>query len=167
MSWLFTKNDNKDKNSFSNIAIYYNIQFPLDDILDVLHPLFGSYYRHDDFVYMIYTVNHIFCAYDQQGRCIACVLMNNYGSLKGLYIMLIGVRSTDQGRRIGKYLLEKNIQWAREKGYTSIHLHVHDENSKAIGLYEKVGFIKQGHVPNFYRHIPNHPPHAFAMSLSL
>jgi ribosomal protein S18 acetylase RimI-like enzyme len=158
----------KDKNDFSNIQIHYNIQFPLDDILDVLYPIFGQYYPYDDFIYMIYTINHIFCAYDNKiGQPIACALINNDNTQGGLYVMLYGVRQSNQNHGIGTYLLEKIILWARQRGYRFIYLHVHIDNYKAIGLYEKVGFRKHEYLPNFYGNIPKYPPHAIRMILPL
>jgi ribosomal protein S18 acetylase RimI-like enzyme len=165
---LLLGKDKEDKKDFSNIEVRYNTQFPLDDILSVLHPLFGQYYPFDDFVYMIYTINHIFGVYDKnQGQCIACALINNDGIQGGLYIMLFGVQQSNQRHGTGTYLLEKIIQWARQTGYRYIYLHVHVDNSKAIGLYEKVGFYKQTYLPNFYGNLPKYPPHAIQMILSL
>jgi len=165
---LLTRKKKRDKKNLSNIQIYYNIQFPLNDIINVLHPLFGQYYPYDDFIYMIYTINHIFCAYDNsQGRCIACALINNDGTQGGLYLMLFGVEQSNQNHGTGTYLLESIIQWARQRGYRYIYLHVHIENYKAIGLYEKVGFHKQEYLPNFYSNIPKYPPHAIRMILFL
>ncbi|CAF2458160.1 unnamed protein product [Rotaria sp. Silwood2] len=116
----------------------------------------------------IYTVHHIFCAYDgKEGRCIACALVNNVSNNSGLYIMLFGVQNLNQGRGIGTRLLENIIQWARQTGYRFICLHVHVENYQAMGLYEKVGFRKTEYIPNYYGHLPKNPPHAFRMDLPL
>jgi ribosomal-protein-alanine N-acetyltransferase len=81
--------------------------------------------------------------------------------------MLFGVRESNQRHGTGTYLLETIIQWARQRGYRFIHLHVHINNYKAIGLYEKVGFRKHEYLPNFYGNIPKYPPHAFRMILTL
>jgi ribosomal-protein-alanine N-acetyltransferase len=117
---------------------------------------------------MISTINHIFCVYDKsQGQYIACALINNDGTQGGLYLMLFGVQQSNQKRGTGTYLLESIIQWARQRGYRYIYLHVHIENYKAIGLYEKVGFHKQVYIPNFYSNQPKYPPHAIRMILFL
>ncbi|CAF3417955.1 unnamed protein product [Rotaria sp. Silwood1] len=122
MSTLIPGIYNRDRND-STIRIYHNIKFPLDDILDVFHPLFGSTYPFDEMICTIYTVHHIFCAYDvQQARCIACALVNNVRNNSGLYIMLFGVQKSNQGHGIGTQLLAAIIQWARQTGYTFIYL---------------------------------------------
>jgi ribosomal protein S18 acetylase RimI-like enzyme len=160
----------KEKKDSSDIEVYYNkfIQIPFNDIFGVLHPIFGQYYGNNDFIYMLSTAQHIFCAYDKrQGQCIACALINNDSTQGGLYIMLFGVRKSNQSHGTGTYLLETIIQWARQTGYRYIHLHVHVDNYKAIGLYEKVGFRKYQYLPNFYGNIQKDPPHAIQMILSL
>jgi len=150
------------------IQIFYNIQFPLKDILDILYPIFGQYYPFDDFLFMIYTIKHIFCAYDPSTKQpIACALLNNDSSSGGLYVMLFGVRESNQRHGIGTQLLQTIVQWARQRGFSYIQLHVNIENQKAMGLYEKVGFQKMQYVQNFYKNIPKSPPHAFRMILSL
>ncbi len=50
------------------------------------------------------------------------------------------VRSEARGKGIGKALMEKSIESAQHYGYNEIYLESLPELSKAIGLYEKVGF---------------------------
>jgi len=168
MTWLLGRRKKRDSKNSSGIQIYHNIQFPLDDILGVLYPLFGPYYPYDEFIDMIYTINHIFGAYDKrQGQCIAYGLLNNTETDGGLYLMLFGVSQSSQGHGIGTHLLQKIIRWARQTGHIYIYLDVHVENYKAIGLYEKVGFRKYEYLPNYYIHTSKRPPHAIRMILSL
>lgn len=48
---------------------------------------------------------------------------------------------------IGKVLIRELIQWAKDGGLvTKINLRVRDDNTAAIALYEKLGFIKEGHI---------------------
>ena len=150
------------------MRVYHNAQFPMEDILDVLYPSFGSVYPYRDFLKMIYEANHVFCAYDlTENRPIACALVNEVSGKGGLYLMLFGVRPSDQSRGAGTYLLKKIIHWARQAGRTFIYLHVHVENFKAIGLYEKVGFYKYEYIRDFYAQTPKRPADAFQMILSL
>lgn len=148
------------------LRFYHNAPVPFEDPFGVLFELFGTIYPTKDIVNMISTANHVFTAYDEQGRCIACALVNDAGSKGGLYLMLFGVRQAAQGRGAGTYFLEKVLRWARYAGYTFIYLHVHADNYKAIGLYEKVGFQKHEYLPNFYETTPKRPAHGFRMVLS-
>ncbi|UJR23847.1 hypothetical protein I4U23_026822 [Adineta vaga] len=182
MNWLLRRESRRKKKSHkkflpwsssssssSSINIYYNLQFPLDDLLEVLHPLFGSYYPFDEFLQMIHSIHHVFCAYETgNNRCIACALLNNADDTnQGIYVMLFGVQQTNQSHGIGTRLLQTVIQWAQQTGYRYIYLDVHIENYKAIGLYEKVGFRKQRILSNYYIHTSKRPPHAIRMIRSL
>ena len=152
----------------SHLHVHYNLQFPLEDILSVLYPLFAPFYAYDAFIEMIQSVNHTFCVYDQhQARPIACALLNDVGSKGGLYLMLFGVRQNQQSRGTGTFLLSRVIRWARQMGHSFIYLHVHVKNHKAIGLYQKMGFRVHEYLPNYYYPKPKQPPHALRMTLLL
>lgn len=47
-----------------------------------------------------------------------------------------------RGKGIGKVLMEKSIESAREFGYTELYLESIPEYSNAILIYEKQGFVK-------------------------
>lgn len=155
-------------NSSSNLQVYHNLRFPLEHIVDVLYPLFGQFYRYDDFIRMIMNAHHIFCVYDRiQQRCVGCALVNNADKTRGLYLMLFGVHQSNQHHGVGTYLLKKIIQWARYTRHSYIYLHVNVDNYKAIGLYEKVGFRKHERIPDYYNSTPKRNPDAYQMVMSL
>jgi ribosomal protein S18 acetylase RimI-like enzyme len=52
----------------------------------------------------------------------------------------IGVASSQQGKGLGRELLNKFVEESRVKGYHSVVLSVEDENKAALTLYEKSGF---------------------------
>ena len=56
------------------------------------------------------------------------------------------------GLGIGTYLLEELITTAKEYGYEQMELYVVSRNERAIKLYEKMGFVKYGNVPNAMKH---------------
>jgi putative acetyltransferase len=45
-----------------------------------------------------------------------------------------------RGKGVGKELMQKSIDWAKDNGYTQLYLESLPELGKAIGLYEKAGF---------------------------
>lgn len=47
-----------------------------------------------------------------------------------------------RGKGIGKSLMEKSIESARELGYTELYLESLPEFSNAVSIYEKQGFLK-------------------------
>jgi RimJ/RimL family protein N-acetyltransferase len=48
------------------------------------------------------------------------------------------------GRGIGRSRLESLETWARSKGLHRLELTVNYDNERAIRLYEKFGFVKEG-----------------------
>ncbi len=67
-----------------------------------------------------------------------------------MHILNVAVRKKFQGKGIGSLLLKKAIQYAIKKGLEWIGLEVRETNIKAIRLYEKFGFQKQGRRPRYY-----------------
>ncbi len=48
--------------------------------------------------------------------------------------------NTARGTGLGKKLLLQSMQWAKENGYTQVYLESMPELSKAVAIYENVGF---------------------------
>jgi ribosomal protein S18 acetylase RimI-like enzyme len=60
----------------------------------------------------------------------------------------MGLAATHRGRGIGRRLLETTIAKAWSKGITRIVLDVRADNTNAIALYEKVGFVVEARKVN-------------------
>ena len=58
----------------------------------------------------------------------------------------MGVLPQWRGRGVGRRLLEATLAQARRSGFKRIELDVHADNSRAIALYEKAGFVREGVV---------------------
>ena len=56
-----------------------------------------------------------------------------------------------RGRGVGSALLAAGIEWSRERGLHKLVLDVFPHNAAAIGLYEKFGFVQEGHRIKQYR----------------
>lgn len=56
------------------------------------------------------------------------------------YVDDVVVQPPFRGRGIGRALLERGIQWAREKGYPGIMLETQQDNAAACALYASCGF---------------------------
>jgi ribosomal protein S18 acetylase RimI-like enzyme len=146
------------------IQISHNLQYPICHLEDVLFPLFEKYYTNDSLRVTIESADHIWCAYEN-GICIACALITDIGSNGGLYIILFGVKKSDQGRGIGTRLLESIIKWSRKHKHTFIYLHTEYDNQNAIRLYEKAGFQKQFSQPDYIEELPLFGPDVLPMML--
>lgn len=87
-----------------------------------------------------------FCDGEFVGNCsIMTSQMYRYRHRCNLAISLFQ-RYTGMG--IGKVMLNKLIDIAKEKGYEQIELEVVSNNERAIGLYKKLGFEIYGTFPN-------------------
>lgn len=51
-----------------------------------------------------------------------------------------------RGTGLGKQLLNKAMDWAKENGYTQVYLESMPELSKAVTIYENVGFKRINHA---------------------
>jgi RimJ/RimL family protein N-acetyltransferase len=56
----------------------------------------------------------------------------------------MGVVPACRGRGLGLRLIEATLERARGAGFVRIELNVHADNARAIALYEKVGFVREG-----------------------
>ena len=72
------------------------------------------------------------------------------------YVEDLVVNPEYRGLGIGRKLLERGIQWAREKGYPGVMLETQDNNVPACMLYQSCGFVLGGFDRNVYKAInPN------------
>ena len=56
----------------------------------------------------------------------------------------MGIIPSYRGQGLGRRLIEATLQAARDAGIERVELSVHADNSRAIALYEKVGFVREG-----------------------
>ena len=55
------------------------------------------------------------------------------------------VENSARGTGTGKKLLEHSLAWAKDNGYTQVYLESMPELSKAVSIYEKLGFTRLNH----------------------
>ncbi|MFB2561598.1 GNAT family N-acetyltransferase [Rhizobium sp. IMFF44] len=63
----------------------------------------------------------------------------------------MGILPAYRGRGLGRRLIETTLLAARNAGMERIELSVHSDNDRAIALYEKVGFVREGLARNSVR----------------
>ena len=69
------------------------------------------------------------------------------------YIEDIVVNPEYRGMGIGRMLLERGIQWARENGFPGVMLETQDDNVPTCTLYQSSGFVLRGFDSNVYKAI--------------
>ena len=72
------------------------------------------------------------------------------------YVEDLVVNPEYRGMGLGRALLERGIQWARENNYPGVMLETQDDNVPACTLYQSCGFVLSGFDRNVYKAInPN------------
>ena len=66
-------------------------------------------------------------------------------------VMGISVRKEYWGCGLGSYLMQLAIDQTRANGFEQLELGVYSDNSRAIHLYEKVGFERYGIQPRAFK----------------
>ena len=98
-------------------------------------------YEYDDTDYSIYVGNKdkaIFFAFENEelaGQIVLLKYWNRYA-----YINDIRISKNFRGKGIGKALMQRAIEWARESDCIGLEVETQDVNVKACLFYEKLGF---------------------------
>ena len=87
-------------------------------------------------------------ATEDQGRTIGFSLFRNVAEEAEL--LLLAVHPSEQGRGVGRRLLDEFVDQARGRGARRIHLEVRDGN-RAIHMYQSAGFTLAGRRRRYYR----------------
>lgn len=85
------------------------------------------------------------------GRIHVLTWWNQFG-----YIEDLAVNPEYRGLGIGRKLLERGIQWARETHHPGVMLETQDDNVPACTLYASCGFVLSGFDRNVYKAINPH-----------
>jgi RimJ/RimL family protein N-acetyltransferase len=56
----------------------------------------------------------------------------------------MGIIPSYRGRGLGLRLINVTLAQARKTGFVRVELSVHSDNARAISLYDKVGFVREG-----------------------
>lgn len=83
---------------------------------------------------------------EHEGRIIGCIAIVNRGEKAQLRWVLL--EKEYRGIGLGKKLLEQAIAFARDTGYKLLYLETTDDVKRALGMYEKAGFVRVGETPN-------------------
>ena len=63
----------------------------------------------------------------------------------------ISIKKKAWGLGLGKLLMEKALEQAKENGFEQVELGVFEDNPRARHLYEKLGFQEQGRTLRAFR----------------
>lgn len=98
-----------------------------------------------------FAKEEIYIALDNNQRCMGFIWIILYGIFHSFpYLHIIAVKEEYRRNGVGKKLL-KFFEEICFKDYTKVFLVVADFNPNAKRLYEKIGYIEVGSIPNLYR----------------
>ncbi len=89
-----------------------------------------------------------FVALDATGQKLGAIVLkpnDRHEPISGWWIG-IGVEAGVRGRGVGQQLIEQAIAFARENGANHVSLLVDPTNTRAIALYQRVGFVQVGEL---------------------
>ena len=58
----------------------------------------------------------------------------------------MGILPAYRGKGLGRMLIEATLRAAQKSGFARVELDVYEDNARAIALYEKMGFAREGIV---------------------
>ncbi|MGO7536647.1 GNAT family N-acetyltransferase [Rhizobium leguminosarum] len=58
----------------------------------------------------------------------------------------MGILPAYRGKGLGRMLIETTLRAAQKSGFARVELDVYEDNARAIALYEKMGFAREGIV---------------------
>ena len=89
------------------------------------------------------------------GKAVGRIKMLKWWNQFG-YIEDLVINPEFRGLGLGRKLLERGIQWARENNFPGVMLETQDDNFPACMLYQSCGFVLSGFDRNVYKAInPN------------
>ena len=104
-----------------------------------------SYNDSENDLFLIATVDG-----EYAGNC----SIESYDNFKDAHKSTLGIALYQKytGMGIGKIMVERLIEIARELGLEYLELSVNGDNKRAISIYKKLGFVEYGRFPNGIRY---------------
>lgn len=65
-------------------------------------------------------------------------------------LQTVAVAPQRRGRGLGRLLLQRALEVARQAGARRLHLEVREDNAPAVALYTSAGFERTGRRPGYY-----------------
>ncbi|MBI1782513.1 MAG: GNAT family N-acetyltransferase [Sphingobacteriales bacterium] len=96
-----------------------------------------------DDLYSLFTIsNAVYYVAELNGELVGGAGIFPTDALPDGYCELVKMylKKEARGSGLGRHLIDKSLQWAKENGYTHCYLETMPELRKAVSVYEKFGF---------------------------
>ena len=77
--------------------------------------------------------------------------LKKFGLSRKGHVVSVAVFEEDRGKGLGRVLVEEALKGMKSKGCSEAYLEVRSSNTKAVRLYEKMGFEKSVSLEGYYR----------------
>lgn len=125
--------------------------------LDMLHEIEKACFKEEAFsrqqiANLLGDYNSISLVAIEGGRVVGFIIGAIYAEKKALggHVLTIDVLPQYQRKGVGLRLMQAIERIFVEKDVKTFHLEVREDNLKALGLYEKLGYEKTGRLKNYY-----------------
>ena len=120
----------------------------LDQVMEIEQDLFSVPWTREGFFTFLTRDHAMFLVVEEKGKILGycgLLMVLDEGDITN-----VAVKRDRQREGIGNFLMESLIRLAADLGVTTIHLEVRAGNEKAIRLYERVGFTRDGIRKKYY-----------------
>ncbi|MDQ9170601.1 ribosomal protein S18-alanine N-acetyltransferase [Oxalobacteraceae bacterium R-40] len=137
----------------------------LNAVISIEYAVYPFPWTRGNFTDSIESGYEAWVVHDVSGAVVGYFLMML--AIDEAHLLNITVRSDLQGRGIGRFLLEKAMDIARQNEMQSLLLEVRPSNQRALSVYQKAGFAIIGSRKNYYPAPDNKREDALVMKLEL
>ena len=106
---------------------------------------FFTFLIRQDTLFLIAAEGEEILAPGQAGELPGVVMVQDEGDITN-----VSVKKDRQNHGTGKFLVQELIRITNEMGVSRLFLEVRESNERAIHVYEKAGFVKNGLRKNYY-----------------
>lgn len=120
----------------------------LDQVMEIEQDLFSVPWTREGFFTFLTRDHAMFLVVEEKGKILGycgLLMVLDEGDITN-----VAVKRERQSEGIGNFLMESLIRLAADLGVKTIHLEVRAGNEKAIRLYERVGFNRDGIRKKYY-----------------
>ena len=120
----------------------------LEQVMEIERELFHVPWTREGFFTFLTREDAMFLVVEEKGQILGycgLLMVLDEGDITN-----VAVRRDRQKEGIGNFLMESLIRLAAERGVTTIHLEVRVGNDRAIRLYERNGFTRDGIRKGYY-----------------
>lgn len=120
----------------------------LEQVMEIERELFHVPWTREGFFTFLTREDAMFLVVEEKGQILGycgLLMVLDEGDITN-----VAVRRDRQKEGIGNFLMESLVRLAAERGVTTIHLEVRVGNDRAIRLYERNGFTRDGIRKGYY-----------------